>query len=119
MPEAEEVRALVRAWDARLRRDRSRFELLAPEAAATGTMLRRPASNTVIETAESRLGVRFPDDYRTFLSISSGAWASSLGPERQIWGRTARHGFLPGQEVAALSQLVAESDDMAYLEDYW
>jgi hypothetical protein len=107
------VRGLVSAWDERLRRDVSRFDLLAPEAIESGTLLRAPATEEDIAEAERRLRVRLPPSYRAFLLTSNGAWASSLGPETQRWGRTCRHGFVPVQEIVP----VAEADP--FLLEIW
>jgi hypothetical protein len=102
MTDADEVPQLTRAWDLRLRRDASRFDLLAPEAIETGTLLRDPATEADIADAERRLGVQLPPTYRAFLLTSNGAWASSLGPETQQWGQIDRHGFVPADEIVPL-----------------
>src|SRR5687768_7275534 len=99
MSEAADVPRLVHLWDERLRRDASRFELLAPEAIERATLLREPASEHDIALAEQRLGVALPPTYRAFLLCSNGAHASSLGPETQQWGETHRHGCVPAQEL--------------------
>ncbi|MEA2412999.1 MAG: hypothetical protein QOC77_3560 [Thermoleophilaceae bacterium] len=105
MGDVDDVPQLVRAWDERLQRDTSRFDLLAPEAIATGTLLREPATESEIADAERRLRVSLPPAYRAFLLTSNGAWASSLGPETQHWGRTNRHGFVRAGEIAPLSEV--------------
>ena len=115
MTEAADVARLVRLWDERLRRDASRFELLAPEAIERGTLLREPASERAIVLAEQRLGVTLPPTYRAFLLCSNGAHASSLGPETQHWGETYRHGLMPVQELVRLDS----TDDGRFLIDLW
>ena len=99
MSEAADVPRLARRWDERLRREMSRFEVLAPEPLESGRLLREPAPEQDIQRAEQRLGVTLPPSYRAFLLCSNGAWASSLGPEIQYWGDTDRHGFLPVQQI--------------------
>jgi hypothetical protein len=94
-----DVPELLREWDARLRRDISRFDRLAPETRRAGTVLREPATEEAIAAAEARLGVRLPPTYRAFLLTSNGAHASTIGPERQYEDETPRHGFVPVQEV--------------------
>jgi hypothetical protein len=115
MSEAADVPRLTRLWDERLRRDASRFDLLAPEAIQHGTLLREPASEEDIVIAERRLGVTLPPTYRAFLLCSNGAYASSLGPERQHWGDTYRHGFVPVQELTRF----ADSEHGRFLIELW
>jgi SMI1 / KNR4 family (SUKH-1) len=110
----DKVAFLARKWDERVRRQTSRFERLAPEIEARGTVLREPASEQQIAIAEERLGVRMPPSYRAFLLVSNGAHASFLGTETlNAAGRAIRHGLLPIEEVAP----VAEAD--AFTVDLW
>jgi hypothetical protein len=102
MSEAADVPRLARLWDERLRRDMSRFDVLAPEPSESGSLLRKPATEQDVRRAEQRLGVTLPPTYRAFLLCSDGAWASSLGPETQHFGDTSRHGLLPAGEITRL-----------------
>jgi hypothetical protein len=115
MSDAAEVPRLTRLWDERLRRDMSRFDLPAPEVLETGTLLRAAASEEDIRHAEERLGVTLPPTYRAFLLTSNGAYASSLGAERQHWGETTRWGFLPVERVRRL----ADHKDGPFLIELW
>jgi hypothetical protein len=81
--DVERLRPLVERWDERVRRDVSRFDRLVAESRDRGSVLREPASEEEIAAAESRLGVRFPPSYRSFLAISNGANASSSGADKE------------------------------------
>lgn len=93
----ETMTPLVYQWAERVRRDVSRFEQLVPEAARAGTVLRSPATEQQIADAERRLGVQLPPSYRSFLLISNGAYASSVGAELAGF---PRHGLLRVDELA-------------------
>ncbi len=92
----EAIAPLLASWDERVRSEVSRFQELAPETAERGSVLREPATEEQVRTAEERLGVRLPDSYRAFLLVSNGANASTLGAETG----SARHGFLPVEQIA-------------------
>ncbi len=86
---------LVRQFDERVRRDMSRFDRLREPAHSRRTVLRESASETDIAEAESRLGVKLPPSYRSFLLNGNGAYASALGAETQHRGENQwRHGLL-------------------------
>jgi hypothetical protein len=89
---------LVQRWDEFVTTDRYRVhhELCHPEIARKGSVLRPPATEDAIRAAQDRLGVQLPASYRSFLLISDGAHASSLGME--MWGD--RSGLLPVEHVA-------------------
>ena len=80
------------------------------EARARGSVLREPASEAEIATAEARLGTRLPPSYRRFLAISNGAFANSSGAANEIH---PQGGFLPVDRVrwAALAD--------AFFVDLW
>jgi len=102
---------LVQRWDEFVTTDRYRVHhgLWNPEIARSGSVLRQPATEDAIRTAEDGLGVRFPASYRSFLLISDGAYASSLGME--MWGD--RSGLLRVEHVAWLR------DAHPHLVDMW
>jgi|GEM_PF-5371443 len=91
---------LVQRWDEFVTTDRYRVhhELWHPEIERNGGVLRPPATEDAIRATEDRLGVRLPASYRSFLLISDGAYASSLGME--MWGD--RSGFLAVEHVVWL-----------------
>jgi hypothetical protein len=99
----ETMEPVIRAWDARVRRDLSRFARLVPEAAARGSVLRDGASDAALDALEQRLGRRLPPSYRAFLALSDGADASGIGAVDAA--TNARHGFLPAGEVAPLAEV--------------
>ena len=90
------MRAIVNQWDARVRRDVSRFVPLVEDTATRGSVLRDPAAEWEVASAEQCLGLRFPPSYRAFLLLSNGARASSLGAETV---NNPEHGFLPVGQV--------------------
>jgi hypothetical protein len=105
----ERMHELVERFDARVRRDLSRFDRLIAPAQARGSVLCEPASEEDVACAERRLGVRLPPSYRSFLLLSDGAYASALGAETDDgW----RHGLLPVREVCTAVDGEARSVEM-------
>jgi len=72
--------ALAARWSELLIADLEPGEQLTAAAAASGSLLRQPASEDVIRRAEERLGRRLPPSYREFLLVSDGAYGDDYGP---------------------------------------
>jgi SMI1 / KNR4 family (SUKH-1) len=98
----DELPELLRRWDRAVMREVSALPPLVPEAQARGSVLRRGASEAEISAAEQRLGVRFPELYRAFLTLSNGAHAGEGGPDLLQRGEQFRPTGLPVQEIVPL-----------------
>jgi len=108
----ETMRPLVERWDERVRGEVSRFRRLVPEAAAAASVLRAAADERQVAAAEDRLSLQLPPSYRSFLLISNGAYASTLGAEAVISGFESRHGFLAVESVAPAVEADADTVEL-------
>ncbi len=90
-----------------MRREIGSSARLIPEAEARNSVLREPASEGEVIEAEERLGLPFPPSYRSFLLISNGAYASSIGAEVVHREEERRNGFLAVQDVAPMAEVDA------------
>jgi hypothetical protein len=100
--------AVLAAWDVRVRREMSRFDHLIADTAARGSVLRAPASEAEISTAERRLGVRFPESYRAFLALSNGADASTIGVVTEENLPNWPHGFVAAAEIHPVREVLPD-----------
>lgn len=108
-----EVRSSVARWDSQVQ-----GELLPAQVPAvvaeTGSVLRPGAAESVLQAAESRLGVRLPPSYRMFLAVSDGAFADPWGPVTAGEEQWRQHSSVPGLgllaavDVAWLDQAVPD-----------
>ena len=91
------MRALLSQWDEFVRDKRGiTSNRWSAEITRSGSVLRPPCSEEQLRAAESRLGVTFPPSYRSFLLVSNGAYANSLGAN--VAGHDP-HGYLPVEQV--------------------
>lgn len=107
----EEFAAYVRSWD-RVQRAFAHHRVgpgLPEPAASNGTILVPPATEDELIAAERRLGVRLPPSYRSFLSVSNGAYGDDRGFVDSGEQTEAGYGFLPVGEV------FRTTDDPAWL----
>ena len=79
VPMSMPMPTLARKWSEVLLADLEPGEALTAAAAATGSLLREPATEEDIQAAERRLGMRLPPSYREFLLVSNGAYADETG----------------------------------------
>jgi len=101
--DVDAIRPIVHAWDEAVRADVPSYARLMPEAERRGSVLRSGASEEQIAEAENRLGMVLPASYRSFLRISSGAWAGAWGAD--YYTRTTpptSAGLLPIERVVPL-----------------
>src|SRR4029453_6671306 len=85
---------------------RSSAATISSPCLALAQRLREQQSSTLalamISAAEQRLGVRFPELYRAFLTLSNGAHAGEGGPDLLQRGEQFRPTGLPVQEIVPL-----------------
>ena len=91
------MRALLGEWDRFVRHDRLiTSHRWSAQITHSGSVLRPPCSEEQVLAAETRLGVTFPPSYRSFLLVSNGAYANSMGAN--VAGDDP-HGYLPVEQV--------------------
>lgn len=98
---------LVHRWSDRMLVDVA--EPLPDAVLESGSLLRPPAPDSVIDQAEARLGVNLPASYRSFLSISDGAHADfEVVPasEPRSDSSDPTFGLVPASELSMLSDVL-------------
>lgn len=100
---------LVHRWSDRMLVDVA--EPLPNAVLESGSLLRPPAPDSVIDQAEARLGVNLPESYRSFLSISDGAHADfEVVPasEPRSDSSDPTFGLVPASELSMLSDVLPD-----------
>ncbi len=108
-----DIRDIAAEWDTAVRAAVPAFARLVPEAETRGSVLRPGASESELVIAETRLGIKLPEPYRSFLRISNGADAGPLGADtvHRVW-ELPRCGLLPAAEVDHFEQQVPRLMDI-------
>jgi hypothetical protein len=74
------MRRLLDQWDVFVRTDRNiTSDAWSVEIRGSGSVLRPRCAPEQVEATERRLGVTLPPSYRSFLMVTNGAYANSLG----------------------------------------
>lgn len=100
---------LLHRWSDRMLVDVA--EPLPDAVLESGSLLRPPAPDSVIDQAEARLGVNLPASYRSFLSISDGAHADfEVVPasEPRSDSSDPTFGLVPASELSMLSDVLPD-----------
>lgn len=100
---ADDLEGLLGQWSAACLARLGALERPVAAAARTGSLLRRPATESSVAAAERRLGVHFPPSYRQFLLLSDGAYGDTMGALTTSSYRSGdaaeAWGFVPAAEV--------------------